>query len=122
MPVAALRRPPAVARVLQRVTATARRHQMFVTGSRVLVGVSGGPDSLCLLHSLLRLRRLLRIEPCCFHFDHGLRDGSERDAAYVRAQARKLGVEFLLRRAGDKPPRGASVEAWAREQRYGAMR
>jgi len=122
MPVAALRRPPAVARVLERVTATARRHHMFATGSRVLVGVSGGPDSLCLLHSLVRLRRLLRVEPWCFHFDHALRDGSERDAAYVRAQARRLGVQFLDRRAGSRPPRGASVEAWARDQRYGAMR
>ena len=63
---------------------------MFAPGSRVLVAVSGGPDSLCLLHSMVRLRRLLRVEPVCFHFDHRLRDGSERDAAYVRGQAARL--------------------------------
>ena len=54
------RHPPAVARVLERVTATARRHEMFAPGDRVLVAVSGGPDSVCLLHGLHLLRRLFR--------------------------------------------------------------
>ena len=94
---------------------------MFDPGTRVLVAVSGGPDSLCLLHSLVRLRRLLRTELVCFHFDHGLREGSDRDAAYVRGQAAKLRIPFVLRRARSKPLRGESVEAWARAARYGAM-
>ena len=38
-------RPPAVARVLERVTRTAREHEMFATGDTVLVSVSGGPAS-----------------------------------------------------------------------------
>jgi tRNA(Ile)-lysidine synthase len=99
----------------------ARRHSMFEPGSRAVVAVSGGPDSLCLLHGMVRLRRLLRVEPVCFHFDHGLRKGSERDAAYVRRQARRLGVAFVLRAAESKPERGQSVEAWARVVRYEAL-
>lgn len=116
-----LARPPAVARVLQQVTAMARRHSMFEPGSRVVVAVSGGPDSVCLLHSVVRLGRLFRVEPVCFHFDHRLRPGSDRDAAYVRTQARRLGVEFVLRTAESQPERGESVEAWARVARYRAM-
>ncbi|HXF57682.1 MAG TPA: tRNA lysidine(34) synthetase TilS [Actinomycetota bacterium] len=117
----ALPRPPAVARVLERVRAAARVHRMFEPGDRVLVAVSGGPDSLCLLHALARLRRLLRVDLACFHFDHGLREGSETDARYVARQARALGVPFVLRRAESRPGRGESVEAWAREVRYRAL-
>jgi tRNA(Ile)-lysidine synthase len=94
---------------------------MFDPGSRVLVAVSGGPDSVCLLHTLVRLRRLLRIDPVCFHFDHALRKGSETDAAYVRRQANRLAVPFFLRRATSAPARGESIEAWARTVRYEAL-
>jgi tRNA(Ile)-lysidine synthase len=121
MPAPALRRPPPVGRVIERVTATARRYRMFDPGSRVLVAVSGGPDSLCLLHALVRLRRLLNIDPVCFHFDHALRKGSEADAAYARRQAKQLAVPFFLRRATSAPERGESIEAWARTVRYEAL-
>ena len=94
---------------------------MFEPGQHVLVAVSGGPDSLALLHALVRLQRLLRIQVTCFHFDHRLREGSEADAAYVRGQARRLGVSFVLREAASKPSRGESVEAWARAARYEAL-
>lgn len=112
---------PAVARVLERVTATARRHAMFDPGDFVLVAVSGGPDSTCLLHALHRLRRLFRIRLAVFHFDHRLRPGSPADADYVRRAARRLGLPFHLRRADSKPARGESVEAWAREVRMRAV-
>ena len=107
------RRPPAVARVLERVTKTAREHGMFATGDAVLVCVSGGPDSVCLLYSLWYLRRLFKIRLEVFHFDHRLREGSERDAGYVRRIAERLGLPFHLRAAEDRPGKGVSVEAWA---------
>lgn len=118
---AAQRRPPAVSRVLQQVTATVRRHAMFQPGGSVVVAVSGGPDSLCLLHAMVRLRRLLRVQVVCFHFDHGLRRNSKQDAEYVRRQAARLGVPFALRSARSKPRRGESIEAWARVHRYAAL-
>ena len=108
---------PAVARVLEGITKTARRHEMFSPSHLVLVGVSGGPDSTCLLQALHRLRRLLRIELAVFHFDHGLRPDSGKDAEYVRRMARRMDVPFHLRSTGQKPPRGVSVEQWARTQR-----
>ena len=114
-------RPPAVARVLERVTATARRHEMFEPGEVVLVACSGGPDSICLLHSLHRLRRLFRIKLAVFHFDHRLRSDSDKDAGYVERQAERLGVPFVGREAMDAPRSGQSVEAWARLARYAAL-
>jgi tRNA(Ile)-lysidine synthase len=114
-------RPPQVARVLRTVTATVRRHGMFEPGSLVVAAVSGGPDSMCLLHALVRLRRLLRIRVACFHFDHRLRESSASDAAYVRRHAERLGLPFILRQARSRPRRGQSVEAWARIERYAAL-
>jgi tRNA(Ile)-lysidine synthase len=111
------RRPPAVARVLERVTKTAREHEMFAPGDLVLVSCSGGPDSVCLLYALWYLRRLFRIRLAVFHFDHKLRPDSAKDAAYVRRLAERLGLPFHLREATDRPEKGVSVEAWATVRR-----
>ena len=116
-----MRRPPAVARVLERVTATAREHEMFLPGQTVLVAVSGGPDSVCMLESLVRLRRLFKIRLEVFHFDHGLRKDSAADAAYVKRLADRHRLPCHLRAATSSPDKGVSVEAWAREQRHFAI-
>ncbi|HEX6843576.1 MAG TPA: tRNA lysidine(34) synthetase TilS [Actinomycetota bacterium] len=114
------RRPPAVARVLTRVTATVREHGFFAPGDTVLVSVSGGPDSVCLLYALWHLRRLLRIRLEAFTFDHRLRDDSATDVAYVRRVCSRLRVPCHPRVATDAPARGASVEAWATTARMQA--
>jgi tRNA(Ile)-lysidine synthase len=99
------------------VTKTVREHDMFRPGEKVLVGVSGGPDSVCLLYSLWHLRRLFQVRLEVFHFDHRLRKDSAKDAEYVRRLAERLRIPFHLVVADERPPRGASVEAWARERR-----
>jgi tRNA(Ile)-lysidine synthase len=103
------------------VTSTARRFEMFVPGEKVLVACSGGPDSICLLHALHGLRRLLRVRLAVFHFDHKLREDSAADGVYVAGQAERLGLRFVLREAADAPRAGQSVEAWARLARYAAL-
>lgn len=112
-------RPPAVARVLQRVTATVREHEMFVSGEAVLVAVSGGPDSTCLLYSLHALRRLFKIKLEVFHLDHRLRPDSPKDAAYVARLAERLKLRFHLRSVedGSTPRKGESIEHWGRAMR-----
>jgi tRNA(Ile)-lysidine synthase len=57
----------------------------------ILVGVSGGPDSLCLLSLLARLPFPLLVA----HFDHQLRAESAADSAYVAQEAKRLGLPFL---------------------------
>jgi tRNA(Ile)-lysidine synthase len=114
-------RPPALQRVLGKVAATCREHELFLPGDLVLVGVSGGPDSVCLLHGLHALRRLLRIRLAVVHVDHGLRPDSGADAVYVRRLGARLKVPVLVHRVTERPSRGESVEAWARAQRYRAF-
>ncbi len=95
---------------------------MFEPGSTAVVAVSGGPDSVCLLHALVRARRLLGIGALvAFHFDHRLRAGSGVDARSAGRRAAALGVPFVVRTATSAPARGESVEAWARTARYAAL-
>ncbi|MFO8037420.1 MAG: tRNA lysidine(34) synthetase TilS [Anaerolineales bacterium] len=58
----------------------------------VLVGVSGGPDSLCLLHALLRKHCTV----VAAHFNHHLRPEADREAEFVRERADSWGVPFSL--------------------------
>jgi tRNA(Ile)-lysidine synthetase-like protein len=78
----------------------------------LLVGVSGGVDSVALLHALVRMGR----KPAVLHFDHGWRAESGDDAAFVKEQARKLGLKYVGAKMR-KSTRGHR-EADARAARY----
>src|SRR2546430_14066160 len=71
---------------------TIRRHAMLAGGETVLIGVSGGADSVALLHVLLRLAGALDLRLHVLHVDHGLRPDSARDAEFVRTLGARLGV------------------------------
>lgn len=73
------------------VLAYARREGRFAPGDRVLVAVSGGPDSVALLHLLVRLAPELGLDLGVAHFDHGLRgEDSRADAVFVADLAQGL--------------------------------
>ncbi len=83
--------------LLQWVLAYARRQELFAPRDRVLVAVSGGPDSVALLHLLYRLKNELDLDLAVGHFDHGLRgQESEEDARFVADLARSLALPFHL--------------------------
>ena len=88
---------------------------------RLVLGFSGGLDSTVLLH-LLRdyvASRPLLLQAC--HVDHGLQDDSPRWVAHCARWATRLGVEFRSTRLSGTPPAGASIEDWARQQRYASL-
>src|SRR3954471_13186677 len=97
-----------------------RAHGMVAPGDLVLVSVSGGPDSVCLLYALHQLRRLFRMRLAVFHFHHRLREDSPSDASYVRRLGERLGVPVHVRTADGSPAKGESVEAWATFRRTNA--
>ena len=71
---------------------------MFEPGQRVGVAVSGGGDSVCLLHVLLELAPQWDLHLSVLHLDHGLRgEESRADAEFVRDLAARLGLPFCLR-------------------------
>ena len=74
---------------------TIERHGMFASGDRVAVAVSGGADSVCLLHVLRELAARWGLELSVVHVNHNLRGAeSEGDARFVRALAAGLDLPF----------------------------
>ncbi len=102
-----------------------RSRGLLSRGDRVLVAVSGGPDSMVLLRILADLRAVLGIDLAVGHVDHGLRTASQRDAAFVAAQAAALALPCFSRCVDVRErarQTGASIETAAREARYEALR
>lgn len=106
----------------ERVLRFIRDQAMAAPGERLLVAVSGGPDSVCLLHLLHGLSPELGIQLHAAHLDHGLRGGeSEADAEYVAELAAGLGIPVTVDRRDVPAYRAAnklSLEEAAREVRY----
>jgi tRNA(Ile)-lysidine synthase len=101
------------------VRSTIARRGLLKGGETVVVAVSGGPDSMAMLHALARLAPDMRLTLHVAHFDHRLRDGSSADAAYVARAAAALDLEATVRAASSNDPvPGLSPEEVARERRY----
>ena len=81
----------------QRVKEYIRRFHMLDGEDRVIAGVSGGADSICLLFMLTELSREMGFTVAAVHVHHGLRGASaDRDAAYVEEVCREWGVKCLV--------------------------
>ena len=108
--------------LLARVRQYAQRYRLFNPGETVVVGVSGGPDSLCLLHLLRRLAPELRLWLHVAHLHHGLRGAeADADAAFVAELADCWGLPCTVGRADVAAlarESGLSLEEAARQARY----
>ena len=104
------------------VEQTLTTYHMLDPGDRVLVGVSGGPDSMALLHLLIRLAPDLKIRIGVTHLNHCLRGAlADRDAEMVRQAAAALRCPCHIGRARVlkvKQKLGLSLEEAARRVRY----
>ncbi len=102
-------------------TQTADRWGLLPRGARVLVALSGGRDSVCLLHRLKALAEERNLTLAAAHLDHEMREGSGRDAEFVRALCEDWGIPLFLERE-DVPAyavsEGLSPEDAARRLRY----
>ncbi len=103
-----------------RVAGTIRTHGMLTGGEKILVGVSGGADSVCLLRILASSADPRPGRIVVAHVNHGWRGAdSDGDARFVGELADALGLDCCLHRPGSPGQRIADTEAAAREQRWG---
>ena len=107
---------------VKKITDFISAHHLLRPGMKVLCAVSGGADSMCLLHVLDREKDALGITLAAAHYEHGIRgEESEKDAAFTERFCKDRGIEFICEH-GDVPAfaaeRHLGLEEAARELRY----
>lgn len=108
--------------ILRKVDKTLHAHSMIQIGDAVLVGVSGGPDSVALVHILRALASKYGLRMAIAHLNHGLRrNESDRDQAFVTALANQFEMPFYVEKQDVRhyqKNHHLSVEEAARQVRY----
>ncbi|MBX3190031.1 MAG: tRNA lysidine(34) synthetase TilS [Labilithrix sp.] len=110
---------PTLLTIAKRALTPPRGEAKLERGSTVLVAVSGGPDSMALLHVLARLAGSLGLDVRAHGVDHGLRNEAAAELDLAEALADRVGVPFARTRLRVKP--GANLQARARTARYAAL-
>ncbi len=81
--------------IINRIRATITKHSMLSAGETVLIGLSGGPDSVTLLHALTTLRPHYHLDVHALYVDHGLRPGeTDREIEFCGDVSRQHGIPF----------------------------
>lgn len=110
----------------EKVFSFLEKYKMIQPGDKVILGVSGGADSVCLLFLLLEYQKKTAFEMLAVHVDHGIRgEAALEDAVYVEELCRQQGVAFRLERAdvkGFSKAEKCSEEDAGRRLRYEAFR
>ncbi len=94
-----------------KVLKTIKKYNMVEDGDKVVIGVSGGPDSMSLLNSLNNLKEKLNIKIYVAHINHMIRKEADEETEYVKNFCEKIGVEFFVKRI--------KVEEEAKKQKIG---
>lgn len=95
---------------IHKVVATVKKHSMISGEERILTGLSGGPDSVCLLHVLHNIKDKFNLDLIAIYIDHGLRPGeTEKEIEFCKNLCMKLNMPFIT-----KP---IDVKSYANEQK-----
>lgn len=110
----------------RKVLATIKNYQMLVPGERIVVAVSGGPDSIALLSVLHALKQDYSLDLMAAHLNHCIRgDAALHEAEFVKDISMKLGIPFQYGESdvpGLQKNSGRSLEETARTERYKFLR
>jgi len=95
----------------QKFLDTIKENNLINKGDVIVVGVSGGPDSITLLTCLNKYKDYLNIKIICAHINHLIRKDSTEDEQFVESVCKKMGIKCYIKRA--------EVEKIAKEQKKG---
>jgi tRNA(Ile)-lysidine synthase len=111
--------------LVDKVAAAITKHSMLSGGEKVLVGLSGGPDSVCLLSVLHSLRERLILEISAVYVDHGLRPRETgKEIEFCKNLCGRLNVPFFTKTINVKSyaqDRKMNMQEAARQVRYGVF-
>lgn len=83
--------------LIKKIQNTIFQHSLVPRGSKIVLGVSGGPDSVCLLNIFVKLQKKYDLELIVAHVNYNLRGkDSEKDEQFVKKLVEKLGLKFVL--------------------------
>ena len=88
----------------QKVYEFITKYKLIENGDKVVLGVSGGPDSICMLNILNKImkKKLIDFEIIVCHINHGLRENAVLDEEFVKDFCEKIGVNFFVKHADIK--------------------
>ena len=97
--------------ITEKVYKTIRENELIEKGDTVIIGVSGGPDSMTLLNILINLKDKLSYNIVVAHINHGLRKEADEETKYVDEFCKKRNIPFYVKKA--------NVKELAKEQKIG---
>lgn len=107
---------------LNKAANTIKTYRLIRKKDKILIGVSGGPDSLALLYLLKGLKKEYKLDLAVAHLDHLLRRDSGRDAEFVKKLAGKMKIPFYQAKINiRKLAKKGSLEEAARNARLGFL-
>lgn len=82
----------------EEVINTIKKYNLIEENDSIVIGVSGGPDSICLLHILNELKNELNFKIYVAHINHMIRKEAEEETEYVKDFCKNLGIECYIKR------------------------
>lgn len=111
--------------MLDKVIKYINDNELIQDQDKILIALSGGPDSVCMLHILYKLKDMLNIELGAIHINHMLRgDESDKDEKYIGNLCSELGINYYVKRIDIEyvaNETSVSLEVAGRNERYKAF-
>ena len=82
----------------QKILNTIKKYSMIESGDKLVLGVSGGPDSICMLDVMFKLKETLSFNICVAHINHGIRTEATDDEKYVEDYCKQKNIAFFVLR------------------------
>ena len=82
----------------EKIKQTIQENELIDTHDKVVVGVSGGPDSMCLLHVLNKLKSKMQFEIIVAHVNHMIRKEADMETEYVQEYCKKNNIECFVKK------------------------
>ena len=105
----------------QEILKTINKYNLIESGDKIVLGVSGGPDSICMLNILNKIKKDLKFDIVVAHINHGIRENAKYDEEFVKKICEKMEIKCFILHAkvkeiAEKEKRG--IEEAGRIVRY----